>query len=197
MVNSSKLNFQNIIKELLIVFFGVLIAMLLNSWNEKRKETIQAQHYLDGIYEEVEMNVGILEKAIPYHHELMKGLREKPLEVVMSLNPAQVNNFAWKLSENNVFKENIDPNIYQKLARAYQLHDYLMGIQMNAVDRMSEINILSPYWMIGAIDKNVSDEKQNQFEIATKEGWIPIFESWTYFEQKYLKLLEEILEERK
>lgn len=57
----------SLLRALAVVFLGVLIALLLNSWNESRKEKIQAQQYLDGVYEEVKDNITILEEAIPYH----------------------------------------------------------------------------------------------------------------------------------
>lgn len=192
MINSSKLNFQNIIKELLIVCFGVLIAMLLNSWNEKRKEKIQAQNYLVGIYEEVEANIKILKKSIPYHQGLLDDLRRKSEEANLSLNPSRVTNFAWKLSENNIFKENIDRQLYRQLAEAYQVHDYLMGTQIDAGKKMSEMNVMAPFYMANTIGKNISKEEEKKFESKVMSGWIPIFETWTYLEKYYLELLQEI-----
>ncbi len=192
---SSKINYQSILRELLIVFFGVLIAMLLNSWNEKRQEKIQAQNYLNGIYEEIDLNIKILEKGLVYHQSILEGLEMKPTETNLSLNPSMVTNFAWKLAENNVFKENVNKDIYRKLAAAYQMHDFLMGIQINAGDRMSEVNILSPYYMIGATNQNPSEADKKEFFIGIQKSWIPVFESWTGIEKRYLDLLLEIVKE--
>ena len=189
---SSKINYKSILRELLIVFLGVLIAMLLNSWNEKRQEKIQAQNYLNGIYEEIDLNVKVLEKGLVYHQGLLESLRMEPKDANLSLNPSMVTNFAWKLAENNIFKENVDKDIYRKLAAAYQMHDFLMGIQINAGDRMSEVNILSPYYMIGATNQNPTEADKEEFLIGIKKSWIPVFESWIGIEGHYLNLLKEI-----
>lgn len=193
---TTKVTYQSFFKELGIITLGVLIAMLLNSWNEKRKEINQAESYLVGIYEEIEINVKILKESIPYHQSLLDGLRKNPSEVNLSLNPASITNFSWKLSENNIFKENIDRALFLKLAKAYQSHDYLLETQIDAGQRMSEVNIMSPFFMLSTIGKKISDDEKKEFNINRMKSWIPIFETWTYLEKHYLELLEEILKEK-
>ena len=111
----------------------------------------------------------------------------------MVLRPSELSNISWKLAENNIFKENIDPQIYRELAKCYQIHDYLNIQAKEAGERMSEINILGPYYMLAATNQNPSKEEIQEFRLNMKKGWIPVFETWTSIEENYLEHLKKLL----
>lgn len=187
------MKFNTFLKEFLVVLLGVFLAMVMNSWNEDRKAKIEAERYLDGIKDEIKDNIKILEDAIPYHQDLLDGLRSDPTSVSLVLNVANVNNTAWRLAENNTFKSNIDKQLFYKLDKMYQLHDYLVSTQSEAERLMSESNIMSPYYELQLIGKDIQEEDIKELGARLMMGWIPIFESWTHAEKKYLAALEKTL----
>ncbi|MEO1515906.1 MAG: hypothetical protein AAFV95_12870 [Bacteroidota bacterium] len=189
------MEFKAVFKELLIVIIGVFIGMLLNSWNEGWKARKEADRYLQGIQEEMLGNIEKLKEGIPYHQKLLAGLREDPTNVRLVLNATPVSDLAWKLSENNTFKNNIDKDIYYKIAQVYQYHDNLVSIQDQAGDRMSELNVIGPFYQLQLIDKDIDAETMKEIEESVIQGWIPIFESWTSFEQQYLDALKTVVQE--
>ncbi|MBX2817512.1 MAG: hypothetical protein KTR24_15995 [Saprospiraceae bacterium] len=191
-MSNSTIHWRSLIKELFIVTAGVLIALVANSWYEKQNEIRQAGQFLTGIYEEIEDNITVLRETLPYHKKLLKDLREDPLKANLSLNPAHVRNVAWKLAENSVFKENTDNSLYYELSNAYDMHDYLVNTQMDAAAKMSELNILGPFYLLQA--GTMSEVQKTAFQVEASKGWIPIFETWIFFEQSYLQALEEIID---
>ncbi|MEM1320288.1 MAG: hypothetical protein AAGG75_08525 [Bacteroidota bacterium] len=66
---------EKITKELLIVTLGVFIAMLMNSWNDRRQDRHEAQQYLDGIEEEMKTWIPIFESWTYYEREYLKALK--------------------------------------------------------------------------------------------------------------------------
>ncbi len=183
------------IRELVIVTLGILIAFALNSWNEERKAIRESENYLEGIKIELAHNFKEIKKALPYHQGLLKKLQQTPLEANIVLNAPHLQNIAWKLAENQVFKTHTDADLYRKIARCYQINKYLIEADQNASDRMSEVNIMAPYHMISTLSDKLSDKEYETFKRRTKQSWIPIFESWTAGEERYFKELQELLDE--
>ncbi|MCG8326820.1 MAG: hypothetical protein MI974_03990 [Chitinophagales bacterium] len=187
------MNFKEILKELLIITIGVFIGLLLNSWNENRKAQREARQYLDGIYEEMTQNIEVLNEALPYHTSLLDQLRKDPTAARLVLKPASVDDLAWKLAENNIFKNNIDKSLYYKIAKTYQIHDLLIEMQDQASERMSELNIMSPFYELQFMNIEIDEEIQAR----VIQAWIPIFETWTSYESDYLEALKKTVEELK
>ncbi len=183
------------IRELIIVTLGILIAFGLNSWNEERKEKIESQKYLQGIKTEVSFNLEEMKKAVPYHKELLRTLKDNPSKANLVLNAPHLQNISWKLAKNQIFRSHTDPELYRKIATCYQLNEYIIQIGQNASERMSEVNILSPYYLIGTVKDDLTEQDYENFRVLRKKSWIPIFESWTAFEERYLKELEDLVKE--
>ncbi|MEL6717928.1 MAG: hypothetical protein AAFO82_11160 [Bacteroidota bacterium] len=187
------MKWKDSIRELFIVTLGVLIAFGLNSWNDTRKEKRMADHYLEAIVEEMKINVEELEEKVPYHQDLLHQLRTDPENANMVLNPSKLSNISWKLAENNIFKEHIDPKLYRELAKCYQIHDYLNMQAQEAGTRMSEINIMGPFYRMSATNQNPTEEEMKEFGLDMARGWVSIFETWTYLEERYLNSLKGLI----
>ena len=188
-----KINWKNHFLEFFFVTVGILIAFGLNSWNETRKEKELTQMYLDGLREELLDNKKELKKSLPYHQTLLKTLREDPLEARLSLNPSRISNSAWKLAENEIFKKYVDHDLYKMLSKLYDVHDKINYEAKVAGDRMSEVNVISPFYLLAAGDLNPTEDELIQLSKEVRRGWIPIFESWTFVEEIYLEMIDEIL----
>jgi hypothetical protein len=189
----SPINWRNHLIEFVIVTLGILIGFGLNSWNENRKEERQVDLYLRGIKEELIENREELKRVHPYHLGLLKDLREKPLGVNLTLSPGELSNSAWKLAENPTFKKHVDHQAYKVLSAAYQMHDVLISESALASQMMSESNVLGTLYLSPTLKMDLTEEEQREFMVSLKEGWIPIFESWTAIEKTYLERIEKAL----
>jgi len=181
--------------EFLLITFSILLAFMLNSWNEKRKSNKQCELFLEGIYEEVDANIRAVEKTLPYHKELLQTLYDNPAEASMVLRPASITNSAWSLAATDDFKNHIDKDLYYKLMHVYGVHDYLKSHSQKAGEIMMELNLFSPYYMVG-VDKAFSKEDYDYFKTQRRKSWIPIFQEWCAVEQQYLNTLINLKQER-
>ncbi|WNJ20039.1 hypothetical protein [Pontibacter sp. G13] len=193
-MSSSKSNFWlSQLRELLLITFSILLAFGLNAWYANHQERSQAEAYLAGIEEELAANQIELTEKLEYHQQLLEILREDPAKARMTLRPANISNVAWKLSETAVFRKHIDPDLYKRIATAYQTHETLMNFVETASDMMSEVNVIAPFYLLGAA-QNMEDQELEAFYMMSRQGWVPMFETWTSLEQEYLEEIEGVLE---
>jgi uncharacterized membrane protein YgaE (UPF0421/DUF939 family) len=188
---SSKIDWKNRFVEFILITVGVLIAFGLNTCNENRKERHQTRLFLEGINEELIENSEDVEQKLPYHKELLETLRKNPQKANLILRPPNLNDVAWKLSENSTFREHVNHESYKMLAEIYQLHSLIEEYTYAASKQMIEVNIMFPYHALAADEDTFTEENMRLFEVAVKEGWIPVFETWTAMEEQYLNKVEE------
>ena len=55
--NKTSKYFKYAIGEILLVVIGILIALQINNWNERRKASIQEAELLENIYEDINYNL--------------------------------------------------------------------------------------------------------------------------------------------
>jgi hypothetical protein len=170
-----------------IVTLGLLLGLALNNCSEKRQERKQVQLYLQGIKEELIANKDILEEVHPYHLELLQTLREDPLNAQLTLSPGSITNSAWRLAENVIFKKHIDPRIYKTISAVYTTHDFLTEESAHASRLMSESNILGTFYLTPLASVELTREDELMLAKDLKQGWIPVFETWTGLEMEYLE----------
>jgi hypothetical protein len=192
-MSSTKINWSNHLVEFAIVTLGILIGFGLNSCNETRKEKKQVQLYLNGIEEELKANKEELLVVHPYHLDLLKKLREEPIRANLVLSPGELTNSAWQLAENPVFKKHIDQATYHTLSSVYSMHDNLIEQSSQAGRLMSEVNILGNFYLSPTLEMDLSEQDTKELAIEFKQGWIPIFESWTSSEKMYLERIDRAL----
>ena len=58
---------------------------------------------------------------------------------------------------------------------------------------MNEVNVLSTFYLAPTMDMGLDETAEQELAISYKQGWIPIFESWTTYERDYLKQVDEAL----
>ncbi len=184
--------FRHLLKEIVIITIGVCIGMMLNTWNQNRIEKTQAQQYLDGILQEVEHNASEVEKSFTHRKDLYEGLTNNK-DVKLNLNPALLKKVAWELAQNNVFKENIDTELYLELAELYAIQERIDFSAEQASDRMSELNTIVPYYTLSTYRMNIPKKEIDKIESTFMRRWKPILKSWYGYEEKYLVRAEKIL----
>jgi len=189
------MNYKKLFLDFFMLTFSVLLAFLLNSWNEDRKEKNEAQLYLNGIFEEIDYNIIELDTTIVYHKDLLKKLKDDPRDAIVILKPASLSNEAWVLSENDVFKKHVHKGLYKKLAQGYHIHEKLTRHSDYASEIMANSNIFGPYYMAEVLFGEPDEENMEKFRKLTKSGWVPIFQDWCYYGVEYLKILKEIKSE--
>jgi argininosuccinate synthase len=129
----------------------------------------------------------------PYHLELLKKLREEPLQANLVLSPGEMTNSAWQLAENPIFKKHVDQSTYHTLSSAYSMHDNLIEQSSQASRLMSEVNILGNFYLSPTLQMDLSEQDTKELSVQFKQGWIPIFESWTSSEEIYLERIDQAL----
>ncbi len=189
---AGKYNFLNRVIEILIVIFGAFIAFGLNTCNENRQDRQRTKMYLEGIKEELLENQKELTEKLEYHNDILDSLRVNPLDTRLVLSPAFVNNVSWKLSENEVFKAHIEPDLFRTLAITYNLHESLKRQNHSVIKLMDELNVMGPLYEIN-LPRDISEEEAKQYMTEMKKGWQPIFETWTFIEREYLASMERSL----
>jgi hypothetical protein len=73
------------------------------------------------------------------------------------------------------------------------MHDVLISESALASQMMSESNVLGTLYLSPTLKMDLTEEEQREFMVSLKEGWIPIFESWTAIEKTYLERIEKAL----
>ena len=190
-----KIDWKNHLVEFVLITLGVLIAFGLNAWYESRQERKQTRLYLEGIVDELKTNRAELAEKHAYHEELLQRLIDSTEKAVLILRPPNVSNVAWELSENPTFKSHIDHEVYKKLAEIYQLHETLIVYVQSASGMMVEANLMGPYHLAQWATQEIDEEAEQDFLMARKRGWIPVFETWTFMEGSYVKKVDEVLED--
>ncbi len=193
-IMSAKIDWKDSFVQLIIVTLGILIAFALNSWNETRKEKKLSQLYLDGLKEELLLNKKELEAKLEYHTNILKGLDEDPLKVRMQLRPPNLTNSAWKLSENDVFKQNVDKTLYKNLVEAYQIHGILDHHSSIASENMTQLNLKTPLYLLSRGDAELTEEDSKDFATLVGKGWIPVFQDWVGYEYAYIAKIDSCLQ---
>ena len=183
--------------ELIIIVIGVCIGMMLNSWNQKRLDRNQANLYLNGIVEELEENSKNVEASLLHHKKLYEQLQANDENVNMVLSPALLRDVAWELSKTSIFKGNIDQGLYLNIAKIYSIQRELEETGDQATDRMSEINIIGPYYLLSTLEKDLSEEEVNFINSAMRDGWKAVLESWISYEEKFIEEVTGVLMEIK
>lgn len=186
-----KSKWKHYLIELSIVTIGLVLALLLNSWYETRKERIYAQENMDNIKKELAHNLNELRISQPHHKMLLEKLRLDPNSANLVLNPPDISKVAWDIAQNNAFRRHTESDEYYRLAKIYQLHGYVAKIGDNASEKMSEINLLQ-FSRLAEIYLN-SEEDYYKIRTRAKSGWIPIFETWHSLEANYIQEIEAIL----
>lgn len=185
-----------LLKEFFMLTTSVLLAFLLSSWNETRKEKHLAELYLEGIFEEINSNKNQLDTILPYHKSLIESLNTDAANTKLNLKIPKISNEAWNLSENEIFKKHVDRDLYKRIANAYNEHEILMNHCRYAGHQMSTLNIFSTYLEIPVVLSDPTKEQKNSFKTASKRGWLYVMYDWVNYEEDYLNSLIDIQESR-
>ena len=81
-----RINWKGYLLEFFTVVMGILLAFGLNNWNENRKERVNAQQYLQGIKQEIQLNLEEITEKLVYHQNLQKELIHNPASVGLAYN---------------------------------------------------------------------------------------------------------------
>ena len=65
--------FKYAIGEIILVVIGILIALSINNWNEERKNESKEDVYLEGIKNDLEMDVKYIEFLIPFNNKSIQN----------------------------------------------------------------------------------------------------------------------------
>lgn len=95
----------NLFKEMLPIILGILIALILNNWNEERKERNYIRKILNSVEKELLENKNELTITIAEHRELIDTINvymdkkvtvEKILEKANGIRGVSIKNTAWQ-----------------------------------------------------------------------------------------------------
>lgn len=184
------ITWTNHLIEFFTVVLGILLAFGLNTYYNGKVEQERASHYFEGVRLEIEENALEVSKKLDYHNKIRSELVENPLEVNLQLRASRVKDFAWRIAQENAISQHISYDVYKKLAEIYSIQSTLNQNAKEAGNMMSHMNVLSPFYVIGV---DVSEEEEEKFLRRIKQGWIPIFEDFIYYESHLDTLYNEVL----
>ncbi len=81
--------FKYAIGEIILVVIGILIALQINNWNEKRLESNQIQSYYERLVEELDLQAKSCENMINGNTEMM-NMQRRTLEILATENNANI-----------------------------------------------------------------------------------------------------------
>ena len=157
---------KQIIREIIPVIIGILIALLINNWNEERKE----KKYLNQIYSSIEKeleesNNDIIAK-VPMQQVLVDSLRKYMNDEDVSIfeiigkaggiNAPQIKNYSWKAIANS----KIELIEFEKLSALSEIDE-----SKKSFDLKQERTIDFVFENL----KNTSKEKKEIFMLLTQE----------------------------
>ncbi|WP_422360715.1 hypothetical protein [Reichenbachiella sp.] len=177
----SNIKWTNHLIEFFTVVLGILLAFGLNTYYNNRLEQERVSHYLEGVKLEIEENAKEVSQKLEYHNKIRSELVETPLKVNLQLRASRVKDFAWQIAQENAISQHISYDVYKKLAEIYSIQSTLNQNAKEAGNMMSHMNVLSPFYVIGV---DVSEEEEEKFLKRIKQGWIPIFEDFIYYESQ-------------
>lgn len=187
-----KHNWLHYFIEFVTVALGILLAFALNTNREMRRERELASQYLEGIRQEIAVNLQEIESKLDYHELLLSNLRgDRPDTVRMVIRPANLKDHAWIIAENSTFQSHTDYEVYMKLIEVYSTQRTLSAHNGNAGELMTYLNLVGPLHMLAA------DTDTEFFQLFNKEGkksWIPIFEDMTSYENRLRTQYREVLD---
>ena len=186
-MSKSRIDWKNHLIEFVFITLGVILAFSLNTWNENRKESDQADLYLQGLMAELSANRRQLEKTYPYHLDLIRRLSEEPGKTSLELKGGFFNNVAWTSADHAVLKSHLDFELYTLLASTYGLHEMLKHHINMASDRIHELNVMSPLYLLSGDNTQMTDEDWALLLEQSKMGWVPVFQDWVNIEHSYLR----------
>ena len=92
------------IGEIVLVVIGILIALSINNWNEKRKIIIKERSYIQSIYKDLKNDIkkiNVCRTMLSNHYnigiEVLKAIEQKDLQIMDSIKIATY--LGWDLSE--------------------------------------------------------------------------------------------------
>ncbi|MDU8885605.1 DUF6090 family protein [Yeosuana sp. MJ-SS3] len=96
--------FKYAIGEIVLVVIGILIALSINNWNEKRKIIIKERSYIQSIYKDLKNDIkkiNVCRTMLSNHYnigiEVLKAIEQKDLQIMDSIKIATY--LGWDLSE--------------------------------------------------------------------------------------------------
>lgn len=109
------------IGEIVLVVIGILIALSINNWNEKRKTKITEHTFLENIKADLQLNLKSLDEFVISRQDAIKSSK---IIIDYFNNPSSINLNAFNLHSTNVmiwfpFQQN--DNTYQELVNSGQL----------------------------------------------------------------------------
>ncbi|MEO1259785.1 MAG: hypothetical protein AAFZ15_13415 [Bacteroidota bacterium] len=189
-----KIDWTNHIIEFITVVIGIGLAFALNNWNENKKEIKQADLFLQSIEEEIKINWQEIEEKLAYHQQLMENLEKKPAETILIIKPSRIEDHAWEIANNNIFKQHTEFHLYKKLSKIYSIQEVLERHNSHAGQMMAQLSVNGPFMMIPLYNDDFSEEDEIAFRSLSRQSWIPIFEDMVFYESELIKLYEEVLE---
>jgi len=184
------------VRELLITIVGVCVGLMLTNWNQNRLDRKLSAEYFDGVRVEIKANIAEVEKSVAHRKSMHAKLGKPNSKLNLSLDPALLEDVAWNLAQNNIFKEAVGSEAYLELAGLYAIQERIQFCADQASDRMSELNTIAPYHLLATLRMDMKEEEINEIEHGFARKWQPILTSWISYEEKYLKLPKEIINEK-
>lgn len=104
--------------EILLVMIGILLALQVNNWNEKRKSIIKEKSYVRAIYQDLKDDITNIDsnwKTVSDHYYLgLEILESLDLKNMPSIDSIKIStNLGWKLSQ--VIPVDRDENTWDRL----------------------------------------------------------------------------------
>ncbi|MBO0329511.1 DUF6090 family protein [[Muricauda] lutisoli] len=151
------------IGEIILVVIGILIALQINNWNEKRKDVVRASNYIDRISEDLERSVKTSENLVKLNKSILKSVTDtqKLLERGTELSAEE--------------KETVDYAFLWFPRTTYQLPTMLTYEEMKAsgdlylIDDIEVRNKLAEYYnylrQVESIYDKLSQDIESQFGV--------------------------------
>lgn len=157
---------KKLIREIIPVIIGILVALVINNWNEERKEKKYLDRIFTSIKKELDISIADIKESISNQQVLIDNLKKYENDETMCIldiikisggvNAPLVKNYSWKA----IAATNIELIEFEKLAALSEIDESKKGIELK-----TEKSIDFLYQNI----KSTDPEKKEVFMLLTQE----------------------------
>ena len=98
--SSSRIPWLKLGVETFFVVLGVLLALALDEWRQGRRDQEVVVLALQNIRQEIQANRAEVRRALAYHRDLQRRMKETP-DMGVALQPAMIRNNAWPAAQSS------------------------------------------------------------------------------------------------
>ena len=182
------MNLGSFLLNLIVVTLGVLIALIIDNWKEKRRNKSFLRKAFKVVKEEIEGNRKEVSKALELHNKLFENLKDKVKDKGKVLK-----DFIYEGLESDELKI---PGIKKGVSMRYFIGNHTDLVDQSLIFQLSDIEIVTEYFdkKVELLMNHIFDRMHSKLS-RDKEKFLALLKNMIDSENQLLKLYNQFLEQ--